>query len=88
MDTGSSRERHDESPPDSDGLSEEELATHAAEAIPDRAALSTVGADVTIPVDAALAADVLSGLVGDEAEGLEAPAAEDPPAGDERDPAG
>lgn len=45
-----------------DALSEDELDLHRAEAVPDRAAMSTVGSDISIPVDPALAADVLSGL--------------------------
>ncbi len=44
------------------GLSEEELAGEVGEELPDRAALSVLDADVAIPVNAAMAADVLSGL--------------------------
>ncbi len=43
-------------------LSEEELAAEVGEALPDRAALSMLDADVAIPLNAAMAADVLSGL--------------------------
>lgn len=45
-------------------LSPEELDRHRADALPDRAALSILSTDVGIPVDPALAADVLSGLSG------------------------
>lgn len=53
-----------------EALSEEELALHTAESVPDRAALSSLATDITIPVDPSLAADVLSGLAGDESEEL------------------
>jgi len=42
-------------------LSEEELARETGEPVPDRAAMSTLDADVAIPVNPALAADVLAG---------------------------
>jgi len=49
------------------GLSEKELAAEVGEVLPDRAALSVLDADVTIPLNAAMAADVLSGSEdGDE----------------------
>ena len=44
-----------------DELSDEELARETGEPLPDRAALSTLHADVAIPVNPALAADVLAG---------------------------
>jgi len=44
-----------------DELSAEELARETGEPLPDRAALSTLHADVAIPVNPALAADVLAG---------------------------
>ena len=56
-----------------EGLSEEELALQHAQVIPDRAALSTVNADVAIPVNPALAADVLLSVAGEDAEALENP---------------
>jgi len=45
----------------SDELSDEELSRETGEPLPDRAALSTLHADVAIPVNPALAADVLAG---------------------------
>ena len=44
-----------------DQLSEEELARETGEPLPERAALSTLDADVAIPVNPAVAADVLAG---------------------------
>lgn len=44
-----------------DELSGEELARETGVALPDRAALSTLHADVAIPVNPALAADILAG---------------------------
>jgi len=41
-------------------LSEEELETQDAEQLPDREAMSLVDANVAIPINAAVAADVLS----------------------------
>ena len=55
-----------------DELSDSELAGHTAEALPDRAALSSLDADIAIPVDPALAADILSGIA-DELEDEEEP---------------
>jgi len=49
-------------------LSDEELAREVGEALPDRAALSVLDADVAIPLNAAMAADVLSGM-GDGDDG-------------------
>jgi hypothetical protein len=42
-------------------LSDEELARETGQPLPDRAALSTLQADVAIPVNPALAAEVLAG---------------------------
>lgn len=61
--------------PDKDELSEEELLLQSAQALPDRAAMSTLDADIAIPVNPALAADVLSGM--DEAEEADEPAHSD-----------
>jgi hypothetical protein len=44
-----------------DGISEEDLEAEKAEALPDREALSVLGADVAIPLDPSIAADVLAG---------------------------
>jgi len=44
-----------------DQLSDEELAREQGAPLPDRAALSTLHADVAIPVNPVLAADVLAG---------------------------
>jgi hypothetical protein len=53
-------------------LTPEELAEHSAEAIPDRVAMVIVDANVAIPIDPAVAADVLAGEpVGDEPGGGE-----------------
>lgn len=41
-------------------LSIEELHTHSAEALPDRAAMSLVNANLALPINLALAANVLS----------------------------
>ena len=43
-----------------EGLSSEELAAQAGEALPDREAMSLVNANVAIPINAAVAANVLS----------------------------
>ena len=51
-----------------DELSDSELAGHTAAALPDRAALSSLDADIAIPIDPALAADVLSGLADELAD--------------------
>ena len=42
------------------GLSSEELDAESGEALPDREAMSLVNANVAIPVNAAIAANVLS----------------------------
>ena len=44
----------------SEGLSEEELAAQGGEELPDREAMSLVNANVAIPINAAVAANVLS----------------------------
>jgi len=58
-------EQRDDNPKDriggEDQLSEEELARETGEPLPDRAALSILHADVAIPVNPALAADILAG---------------------------
>ena len=41
-------------------LSEEELAQEGAEELPDREAMSLVNANIAVPVNAAIAANVLS----------------------------
>jgi hypothetical protein len=41
-------------------LSFEELDLHAAEVLPDRAAMSLVNANLALPINAAIAANVLS----------------------------
>ena len=43
-----------------DALSVEELDAEAAEALPDREAMSLVNANIAIPINAAVAANVLS----------------------------
>ena len=48
------------------GLSPEELEAESGETLPERRAMSTVHADVTIPSDAALVADVLAGEDADD----------------------
>lgn len=42
------------------GLTDEELAAEAGEELPDREAMSLVNANIAIPVNAAVAANVLS----------------------------
>jgi len=54
-------------------LSAEELAGEVGEALPDRAALSTLDADVAIPLNAAMAADVLSGVGEDDDDAAPGP---------------
>ena len=69
------RERGDE-------LSEDELESERGGALPDREALSVLNADVAIPADPAIAADVLAGEhQPDDAAPLE-PAPEDQSAGE------
>jgi hypothetical protein len=71
--------------PGKDELSEEELESERGGALPDREALSVLNADVAIPADPAIAADVLAG--DDEPDGdppgevppEDAPAGEAPP---------
>jgi hypothetical protein len=43
-----------------DGLTLKELNAHAAEPLPDRAAMSLVNANLAVPINAALALNVLS----------------------------
>ena len=57
----------EEREPPEDGLSEEELAGHDVEELPDREAMSVIRGDVTIPLDPDIAADVL--LDQDDGEG-------------------
>ena len=42
------------------GLTDEELAAEAGEELPDREAMSLVNANIAVPVNAAVAANVLS----------------------------
>jgi len=46
--------------PDDTGLTDEELAAEAGEELPDREAMSLVNANIAVPVNAAVAANVLS----------------------------
>jgi hypothetical protein len=60
------REEHPEQPEERKGkppeeLSGEELEQQRAGELPDREALSVLGADVAIPLDPSIAAEVLSG---------------------------
>ncbi len=67
---------------DKDELSDEELLLQRGQELPDREAMSTIDADVAIPVNPALAADVLSGTAeGDDSEDDDAEG--DTPKGDE-----
>ncbi len=50
----------DEERPNETELSAEELAEQGGEELPDRIAMSLVDANVAIPIDAAIAANVLS----------------------------
>jgi hypothetical protein len=52
--------------PCDDGLSKEELDRHEIEDLPDREAMSILRPDVTIPLDADVAADVLLDQEDDE----------------------
>jgi hypothetical protein len=69
-----------------DELSEEELESERGGALPDREALSVLNADVAIPADPAIAADVLAGddepddAAPDEAPPQDESAGEAPPA--------
>jgi hypothetical protein len=49
------------SPDQTDGIAEEKLEAERGGPLPDREALSLLGADVAIPLDPSIAADVLSG---------------------------
>ncbi len=53
-------------------LSMEELEAQAAEELPYRRAMSLIDSDVTIPVDPAIAADVLAGTVEEYLEAEDA----------------
>jgi hypothetical protein len=66
------RDRKPDKPGGEDELSEEELEAQRGGALPDREALSVLNADVAIPADPAIAADVLSGE-GDPDDAGEAP---------------
>jgi hypothetical protein len=50
-----------EEKPDGPELTPEELDEQSAHAIPDRASMAIVDANVAIPIDPAIAADVLAG---------------------------
>lgn len=68
----------DQRPPDE--LSEEELEAERGGPLPDREALSVLNADVAIPADPAIAADVLSGEgTGEDEPAEERPAPEEQP---------
>ena len=54
--------------PSDDGLSKEELERHDVEELPDREAMSILKPDVTIPLDADVAADVLLDQDDDESD--------------------
>ncbi len=54
--------------PEADELREEELVLQRGQVLPDRTAMSILDADVAIPVNPALAADVLSGIEDGEAD--------------------
>ncbi len=56
--------------PDPGHLSEEELEQQHAETLPDREVMSLINANVAIPIDAAIAANVLSdeSIAGADAE--------------------
>lgn len=49
-----------ENTPDTPGLSEEELNAESGEALPDREQMSLINANLAAPVNAAVAANVLS----------------------------
>lgn len=70
-------------PAGEDQLSDEELRAQTGEALPDRAALSAIDADIAIPVNPALAADVLSGTADEAADEEPPQVADDEPAGPE-----
>ena len=55
------REKQEQSGAPEDEISQEKLEAERAGALPDREALSVLGADVAIPADPSIAADVLSG---------------------------
>ena len=49
-----------ENAPDTPGLSEEELNAESGETLPDREQMSLINANIAVPVNAAVAANVLS----------------------------
>ena len=57
--------------------SQEELDAQSGAELPDPEGMSVLDADVTIPLNAAIAADVLSGYSGAEPEGEAPPEPED-----------
>jgi hypothetical protein len=65
-----------------DELSEEELESERGGALPDREALSVLNADVAIPADPAIAADVLAGDDQPDDAPPHEPAPEDESAGE------
>jgi hypothetical protein len=66
-----------EEKPDGPELTPEELDEQSAHAIPDRASMAIVDANVAIPIDPAIAADVLAGEDVAQAEPAESPEAEE-----------
>jgi hypothetical protein len=67
----------EEERPDEAGLTPKELEEQTAEELPDRAAMTVVDASVTIPIDPAIAADVLAGEPFEGAEADEGAEAEE-----------
>jgi hypothetical protein len=61
MDARSHRKSRDPEEPRSDEVSQEELEAELARELPDREALSVLDANVAIPADPTIAADVLAG---------------------------
>jgi hypothetical protein len=83
------RDRRPDDPRPPDELSEEELEAERGGPLPDREALSVLNADVAIPADPAIAADVLSGEGADEPgeeEAGEEPAGDEAPREEEPEP--
>ena len=62
-----------------DELSDEELESERGGELPDREALSVLNADVAIPVDPSIAADVLSGDDASEGDSGDEPPPDDEP---------
>lgn len=73
----------EEEKPEKSELTPEELAEQTPEAIPDRASMAIVDTNVAIPIDPAIAADVLAGE--DIAEGERADYARAEEEADEED---